>query len=124
MLKIWKAKHNYNLLLHEVLFDEITWSGKPCRECLNQAKFKRYYELLEQDELANPLLLYKKDLWNGGLRLRVAIEKGYDGIDCVISDDVEFLKELTVKQQADAQKYFSYDALENLERMHVKKLNF
>ena len=85
--KIWKAKYNYNQPLQEVLFDDITWGGKPCRECLNQAKFKRYYELLEQDQLANPLLLHGRELWNGGLRLRVAIEKGYDGIDCVVSDD-------------------------------------
>ena len=119
MSKIWKAKYNYNQPLQEVLFDDITWGGKPCRECLNQAKFKRYYELLEQDQLANPLLLHGRELWNGGLRLRVAIEKGYDGIDCVVSDDIEFLKSLTVKQQADAQNYFSYNALEALERVHV-----
>ena len=117
--KIWKAKYNYNQPLQEVLFDDITWGGKPCRECLNQAKFKRYYELLEQDQLANPLLLHGKELWNGGLRLRVGIAKGYDGIDCIVSDDLEFLKSLTIKQQADAQNHFSYNALELLERIHV-----
>ncbi len=121
MLKIWKAKYNYNQPLKEILFDDIIWNGKPCRDCLNQAKFKRYYELLEQDQLGNPLLLYGKELWNGGLRLRVGIEKGFDGIDCVVSNDIEFLKSLRIKQQADAQNYFSYEALEPLESMHIKK---
>lgn len=119
MLKIWKAKYNYSLPLQEILFDEITWGGRPCRNCLDQAKFKRYYELLEQDQLGNPLLLYGKELWNGGLRLRVGIEKGFDGIDCVVSDDIELLKLLTIKQQANAQNYFSCSALEPLESMHV-----
>lgn len=121
MLKIWKAKHDYNQTLQEVLFDDITWGDKPCRECLNQAKFLRYYELLEQDELANPLLLLNdKKLWNGGLRLRVAIEKGYDGIDCIVSNDIELLKSLTIRQQADAQNHFSFNALEALEIVHLK----
>lgn len=119
MLKIWKAKYNYNIPLQEILFDEITWGGRPCRNCLDQPKFKRYYELLEQKQLGNPLLLCGRELWNGGLRLRVGIEKGFDGIDCVVSDDVEFLKILTIRQQADAQNYFSYNALEMLESMHV-----
>ena len=119
MLKIWKAKYNYNQPLQEILFDDITWGGRPCRDLPEQAKFKRYYELLGQDQLANPLLLYGKELWNGGLRLRVGIEKGFDGIDCVVSDDIEFLKLLTIKQQADAQNYFSYNVLEASEAMHV-----
>jgi len=119
VLKIWKAKYNYNQPLQEILFDDITWGGRPCRDLLGQAKFKRYYELLGQDQLANPLLLYGKELWNGGLRLRVGIEKGFDGIDCVVSDDIKFLKLLTIKQQADAQNYFSYNALEPSEAMHV-----
>ncbi len=119
MLKIWKAKYNYNQPLQEILFDDITWSGKPCRNCLDQPKFERYYELLKQDQLGNPLLLHGRELWNGGLRLRVGIEKGFDGIDCVVSDDIEFLKLLTIKQQADAQNYFSSNVLEPLESMHI-----
>ena len=121
MMKIWKAKNNYGLELKEVLFDDITWGGVPCRELPGMAKFKRFYELLEQQELGNPLLLKGNELWNGGLRLRVGIEKGFDGIDCFISDDEEVLKKLTIVQQSDAQNYFSINALEHLELIHVKK---
>ena len=125
MSKIWKAEYNYDLPLQEILFDHISWGGKRCREALKAepAKFQRYYELLEQDKLMHPLLLHGRELWNGGLRLRVAIEKGYDGIDCYETDDIKFLKELTIVQQADAQNHFSLDALEYLERKHVKQLN-
>ena len=32
MMNIWKAKNNYGLELKEVLFDDITWGGVPCRK--------------------------------------------------------------------------------------------
>jgi len=119
MSKIWKAENNYELPIKELLFDDIMWNGKPCRDCLEQAKFERYYELLGQEKLMHPLLVHKNELWNGGLRLRVGIEKGFDGIDCIVSNDVKLLKLLTIRQQSDAQNYFSYNALEPLESMHI-----
>ena len=118
-MKIWKAKNNYGLELKEILFDDMFWGKIPVRNLPDHAKFLRHYELLEQEELGNPLLLHKNKLWNGGLRMRVAIEKGYDGIDCVVSDDLDLLKRLTIVQQSDAQNYFSVNALESLERIHL-----
>ena len=128
-MKIWKAKNNYGLELKEILFDDMFWGGideklTPVRNLPVHAKFLRHYELLEQEELGNPLLLFsnyknKNKIWNGCLRMRVAIERGYDGIDCVVSDDLDLLKRLTIVQQSDAQNYFSVNALESLESIHL-----
>jgi len=118
-MKIWKAKNNYGLELKEILFDDMFWGGMPVRNLPVAAKFPRHYELLEQEELGNPLLLHKNEIWNGTLRMRVAIEKGYDGIDCVVSEDLNLLKRLTIVQQSDAQNYFSVNALESLELIHL-----
>ena len=118
-MKIWKAKNNYGLELKEILFDDMFWGEIPVRNLPVHAKFPRHYELLEQEELGNPLLLHKNKVWNGCLRMRVAIEKGYDGIDCVVSEDLNLLKRLTIVQQSDAQNYFSVNALEPLELIHL-----
>ena len=94
---------------------------QPCREyALEQPKYKRFYTLLEQEQLMHPLILRRNALCNGGLRLRVAIEKGYDGIDCFVSNDQELIHRLTIIQQENAQNYFSIDELEPNELIHVK----
>lgn len=118
-MKVWRAENNYGLELQVISFDDITWGGVPCKELPGMAKFKRYYELLEQEKLMHPLLLKGRELWNGGLRLRVGLEKGYDAIECYISDDIEELKKLTIAQQSDAHNHFTRDALEPLESMHI-----
>ena len=92
--------------MKEILFDDMFWGGMPVRNLPDHAKFLRHYELLEQEELGNPLLLHKNKLWNGGLRMRVAIEKGYDGIDCIICETKEKFDKLQLIQWGDASNHF------------------
>jgi len=79
------------------------------------ARFARFYTLLKQ-EIVHPILVLKDQLYNGGLRVAVAIENGYDSIDAIISDDVKLLNRLTIIQQRDAHNYFPKDQLEPLEK--------
>ncbi len=79
------------------------------------ARLNRFYTLLEQ-EIVHPILVLKDQLYNGGLRVAVAIEKGFDSIDAIISDDKELLKKLTIIQQKDAHNYFPKEQLEPLEK--------
>ena len=55
----------------------------------------------------HPVLLTKKyEGINGGLRLNVGIEKGYDGIDCIICETKDKFAELQLVQWKDASNYF------------------
>jgi len=83
------------------------------------ARFARFYTLLAQ-EIVHPILVLKNQLYNGGLRVAVAIEKGYDSIDAIISEDEELLKKLTIIQQQDAHNYFPKEQLEPLEKRWIK----
>ena len=80
--------------------------------------------MLTQEKLMHPVLLTDElDLSNGGLRIRVAIEKGYDGIDSFVTHDRGLLNKLTIIQQADAQNYIPFDDLEVNELIHVKDVD-
>ena len=75
---------------------------------------------LRVNELFRPILqflVFKDQLYNGGLRVAVAIEKGYDSIDAVISEDEKLLKKLKIIQQQDAHNYFPKEQLELLETL-------
>ena len=62
---------------------------------------------MEHDELMHPVLLTKKyENINGGLRINVAIEKGYDGIDCIICETKEKFDKLQLIQWGDASNHF------------------
>ena len=81
----------------------------------NFARFARFYTLLKQ-EIEHPILVPKDQLYNGGLRVAVAIEKGYDSIDAIISEDRKLLSRLQKIQQQDAKNFFPKDQLEPLEQ--------
>tara|TARA_R100000406_G_C3001380_1_gene94731 strand:+ start:97 stop:456 length:360 start_codon:yes stop_codon:yes gene_type:complete len=117
-MKIWKARYNYGLDIQEIIFENIYVGNICCKNMPGQAKFSRFYELLNQKQLMHPIILKGNQLFNGGLRLRVGIEKGYEGIDCLVLDNIDEIKKYTTIQQADAHNYFSYDALESIEKQH------
>ena len=96
-----KVKHNYGFELTPIYFDKLIWffgGGRLCRDsykdyAINTAptigRLPRFYSLMEQ-EIQHPILVWhnKKDdsleLFNGGLRIMVAVEKGYDSIDGIV----------------------------------------
>ena len=82
------------------------------------ARFGRFYSLLEQ-EIVHPILVLKDQLYNGGLRVAVAIEKGYDSIDAIITEDEKLLVKLKILQQQDAHNYFPKDQLELAEQQEL-----
>mgnify|MGYP004157309875 CR=1 FL=1 len=82
------------------------------------ARFARFYNLLEQ-EIVHPILVLKDQLYNGGLRVAVAIEKGYDSIDAIITEDEKLLVKLKILQQQDAHNYFPKDQLELAEQQEL-----
>lgn len=126
-MKIWKAKNNYGLEVKELLFTEIIFSAYYRFVCnLDDKKidadgekirhdgdgyigkrYWRYDKMMEHDELMHPILLTKKyESINGGLRINVAIEKGYDGIDCIVCETREKFNKLQLIQWGDASNYF------------------
>ena len=127
-MKIWKAKNTYGLEVKELLFTEITFSiyyYYACRvddrtiyagnsdELRHDGdgyigkRYRRYDKMMEHDELMHPVLLTKKyENINGGLRINVAIEKGYDGIDCIICETKEKFDKLQLIQWGDASNHF------------------
>ena len=95
-MKHLKVKQNYGLELTSIYFNELLFYDGPLREVDFAMKtvplmFKpqRFYSLIEH-EIQHPILVWhnKKnnalELFNGGLRVQVAIEKGYDSIDGII----------------------------------------
>ena len=116
MMKIWKAKNNYGLEVEEVEFKDIKfslyyryYSSLENKKVLTTApeRYPRYDKLMEQNELIHPVLLTKKyEGINGGLRLNVGIEKGYDGIDCIICETKDKFAELQLVQWKDASNHF------------------
>ena len=126
-MKIWKAKNTYGLEVKELLFTEIIFTlyyrfvcnlddkkidadGEKIRHGGDGYIGKRYWrydKMMEHDELMHPVLLTKKyENINGGLRINVAIEKGYDGIDCIICETKEKFDKLQLIQWGDASNHF------------------
>ena len=117
-MKIWKAKNNYGLEVKELLFTEITFTlyyrfvcnlddKKIVADGETLSRYPRWDKMMEHDELMHPVLLTKKyESINGGLRINVAIEKGYDGIDCIVCETREKFNKLQLIQWGDASKHF------------------
>ncbi len=117
-MKIWKAKNNYGLEVKELLFTEITFTlyyrfvcnlddRKIVADGETLSRYPRWDKMMEHDELMHPVLLTKKyENINGGLRINVAIEKGYDGIDCIICETKEKFDKLQLIQWGDASNHF------------------
>lgn len=117
-MKIWKAKNTYGLEVKELLFTEITFSlyyrfvcnlddKKIVADEETLSRYPRWDKMMEHDELMHPVLLTKKyENINGGLRINVAIEKGYDGIDCIICETKEKFDKLQLIQWGDASNHF------------------
>jgi hypothetical protein len=88
-----KVKHNYGFELTPIYFDKLIWFFGDKDYAINTAatitRLPRFYSLIEQ-EIQHPILVWhnKKDdsleLFNGGLRIMVAVEKGYDSIDGIV----------------------------------------
>ena len=115
-MKHLKTKKNYGLKTHIMKFKDLKIGNKTALDAAPKfARLNRFYTLLEQ-EIVHPILVLKDQLYNGGLRVAVAIEKGFDSIDAIISDDKELLKKLTIIQQKDAHNYFPKEQLEPLEK--------
>tara|TARA_B100001113_G_scaffold347033_1_gene338773 strand:- start:38 stop:478 length:441 start_codon:yes stop_codon:yes gene_type:complete len=117
-MKIWKAKNTYGLEVKELLFTEIIFSlyyrfvcnlddKKIVADGETLSRYPRWDKMMEHDELMHPVLLTKKyENINGGLRINVAIEKGYDGIDCIICETKEKFDKLQLIQWGDASNHF------------------
>jgi len=116
-LKHLKTKKNYGLEIQIMKLKNLKIGNESANiAALKFARFSRFYTLLEQ-EIAHPILVLKDQLYNGGLRVSVALEKGYDSIDAIISDDEKLLKKLTKIQQQDAHNYFPKEQLETTEKV-------
>jgi len=115
-LKHLKIKKNYGYETKAIMFRDLKIENKTAINVAPYfARFGRFYSLLEQ-EIVHPILVLKDQLYNGGLRVAVAIEKGYDSIDAIITEDEKLLKKLTIIQQQDAHNYFPKEQLEPTEQ--------
>lgn len=112
----YKAKEDYGLKVKQVKIEDIKWGEI---NALEQAKicarFDRFYTLMEQ-EMQHAILLLDDKLYNGGLRLMVAVEKGFEYIDAISLNDIKELEKLRDIQRADAKNYFKYEELEPTEK--------
>tara|TARA_R100001082_G_C4336554_1_gene148076 strand:- start:487 stop:852 length:366 start_codon:yes stop_codon:yes gene_type:complete len=114
-LKHLKTKKNYGYKIQTMSFEDLKIGKEIALDAAPRlARFNRFYTLLKQ-EIVHPILVFKDQLYNGGLRVAVAIEKGYDSIDAVILEDEKLLKKLRIIQQQDAHNYFPKEQLEGLE---------
>ena len=115
-MKHLKTKKDYGYTLHTMSFTDLKIGNETALNAAPRfARFARFYTLLEQ-EIVHPILVLKDHLYNGGLRVAVAIEKGYDSIDAIVTKDEELLKKLVIIQQQDAHNYFPKEQLEALEQ--------
>ena len=130
-MKHLKVKQNYGLETVPIYFDKLIFGGGFASETVPTMKKKsRFYALMEQ-EIEHPILVWHNvtfgelEIFNGGLRVMVAIEKGFDSIDGIIKtasnakpDDKDFilLEKLKDIQQQDAKNYFKAEDLELIEK--------
>ena len=120
----WRAKHNYGIEVTKLSLDELIYGQGTARETTPTfARRPRFYTLLKQEELQHPILVWEnKTLHIGGLRASVAVEKGYDYIDAIISDDGDLLERLRKVQKEDAHNYFPYDEMEASEHEGFRRV--
>ena len=130
-LKHLKVKQNYGLELVPIYLDKLIFgSGFASKTAPTMRKRPRFYTLMKQ-EIEHPILVWfnvvkeELGLFNGGLRVQVAVEKGFDSIDGIIRtksnakpDDENFilLQKLKKIQQQDAKNYFKWEDLEAAEQ--------
>jgi hypothetical protein len=111
----YKAKNDYGLNIKQVKIENIKWGEKNALEQAKRcARFGRFYTLMEQ-EMQHPILLFNNELYNGGLRLMVAVEKGFEYIDAISLNDIKELEKLRDIQRADAKNHFLEEQLEPTE---------
>ena len=134
-LKHLKVKQNYGLELVPIFLNKLMFGGGFASKTVSQMRKRpRFYTLMEQ-EIEHPILVWHNknfgelEIFNGGLRVMVAVEKGFDSIDGIIrtasdakpdNDDLILLKKLKKKQQQDAKNYFKWEDLEAAEVQELK----
>ena len=133
-LKHLKVKQNYGLETVPIYFNKLLFGGGFASETApTRRKKPRFYALMEQ-EIEHPILVWynipfgELEIFNGGLRVMVAVEKGFDSIDGIIlgttrpsiphdkDEDFILIKKLRKIQQQDAKNYFKAEDLELIER--------
>ena len=121
-----KFKEDYGLETQPIMLDELLFGSDVATKTAPTMRRKpRFYSLMEQ-EIKHPILVWfnrnfkKLEVFNGGLRVMVAVEKGFDSIDGIVSDDIDFLKNLQRVQQNDASNFFEWEDLEDSEKIGHK----
>ena len=130
-MKHLKVKQDYGLKTVPIYFDKLLFgNGFASKTALTMRKRPRFYNLMEQ-EIEHPILVWfnkcfgELEIFNGGLRVMVAVEKGFDSIDGIIraasnakpdDEDLILLIKLRKKQQQDAKNYFKWEDLETVEQ--------
>ncbi len=121
-----KVKEDYGLETQPIMLDELLFGADVATKTAPTMRRKpRFYSLMEQ-EIKHPILVWfnrnfkKLEVFNGGLRVMVAVEKGFDSIDGIVSDDIDFLKNLQRVQQNDASNFFEWEDLEDSEKIRHK----
>ena len=121
-----KVKEDYGLETQPIMLDELLFGSDVATKTAPTMRRKpRFYSLMEQ-EIKYPILVWfnrnfkKLEVFNGGLRVMVAVEKGFDSIDGIVSDDIDFLKNLQRVQQNDASNFFEWEDLEDSEKIGHK----
>ena len=121
-----KVKEDYGLETQPIMLDELLFGSDVATKTAPTMRRKpRFYSLMEQ-EIKHPILVWfnrnfkKLEVFNGGLRVMVAVEKGFDSIDGIVSDDIDFLKNLRGIQQNDASNFFEWEDLEDSEKIGHK----
>ena len=121
-----KVKEDYGLETQPIMLDELLFGSDVATKTAPTMRRKpSFYSLMEQ-EIKHPILVWfnrnfkKLEVFNGGLRVMVAVEKGFDSIDGIVSDDIDFLKNLQRVQQNDASNFFEWEDLEDSEKIGHK----
>ena len=126
-MKHLKVKQNYGLETVPIYFDKLMFGSDFASETApTMRKKSRFYALMEQ-EIEHPILVWHNinfgelEIFNGGLRVMVAVEKGFESIDGIVrgatdmkANDKDFilLEKLKKIQQQDAKNYFKSEDLE------------
>mgnify|MGYP003140862777 FL=1 len=121
-----KVKEDYGLETQPIMLNELLFGSDVATKTAPTMRRKpRFYSLMEQ-EIKHPILVWfnhnfkKLEVFNGGLRVMVAVEKGFDSIDGIVSDDINFLENLRGIQQNDASNFFEWEDLEDSEKIGHK----
>jgi hypothetical protein len=127
-----KIKQNYGLETTPIYFNKLLFCGGFASKTVLKMRRNSRFNTLMKQEIQHPILVWyntqkqEYELFNGGLRVMVAIEKGYDSIDGIIKSftnakhtdkDFILLDELKTMQQQDAKNYFKKEDLEHIEKL-------